>query len=336
MILIDSLFINNSGGKVLLDYLVEKLEESQIEAYYLFDNRCFNDFSEIPNNRKTYLKATILNRFKFYKKNSNHFKTVLCFGNLGPPIKLNARVFTYFHQTLFLNLPQGFNFRHRFIFKLKTLVFSYLLRNTDYVFVQTNFMKKGLVKKFSCNNDNILLKPFYPNEDLKISKTKKENTFIYVSSGYEHKNQFRLINSFCDFYDEMHQGKLILTINNKNFKNLSNLIDKKNNLGYPIENIGYVSRSELIKHYADSEYLIFPSLEESFGLGIVEAIECGCKVVGADLPYMHQVCDPSILFNPFKGDDIKRALIDAVLKREKPTIKKINNEINELITILEN
>ena len=49
MILIDAIYINNSGGKVLLDYLVEKTEVEKIDCFYLFDDRCKNDYKFIPS-----------------------------------------------------------------------------------------------------------------------------------------------------------------------------------------------------------------------------------------------------------------------------------------------
>ena len=53
-------------------------------------------------------------------------------------------------------------------------------------------------------------------------------------------------------------------------------------------------RLTLQKEYLSSEFLMFPSLTESFGLGLIEAIECGCKVIGADLPYTYEVCEPHL------------------------------------------
>ena len=38
MILIDALHINNSGGKILLDYLIKSIEKSNIEVFYLLDD----------------------------------------------------------------------------------------------------------------------------------------------------------------------------------------------------------------------------------------------------------------------------------------------------------
>lgn len=333
MLLLDSLYINNGGGKILLNYLVEKMEQKNMDVFYLFDERCRNDFSDIPNNRKLYLKASLWNRHKFYLKNGKKFSRIFCFGNLAPTIKLKAKTYTYFHQSIFLNIPKEFSLKKRLLFKLKTKIFKALLRNTTFLVVQNQITKNCLNEKFSFKLDNILLFPFYRNEDLKISNNKKPNTFIYVSSGSPHKNHIRLINAFCSFFDKNKKGELILTIPD-NEKELLGIVRLKIEEGYPLNNIGFVNRSTLVDFYHTSEYLIFPSLEESFGLGIVEAIDCECKVIGADLPYMHQVCSPSILFNPFDEKDISRAFEDALNKEEGMTVKKIDNKINQLIELL--
>ncbi|MGK4567210.1 hypothetical protein [Flavobacterium sp. 3HN19-14] len=85
MILIDALYINNSGGKVLLDYLMEAVEASAIETTYLLDERVRDNHPAISKNKIIYLKAGITARYKFYKKHKNDFSTILCFGNLGLP-----------------------------------------------------------------------------------------------------------------------------------------------------------------------------------------------------------------------------------------------------------
>ena len=39
IILIDALHVNNGGGKVLLDYLIESIEKSNLQVFYLLDER---------------------------------------------------------------------------------------------------------------------------------------------------------------------------------------------------------------------------------------------------------------------------------------------------------
>ena len=44
MILVDALYINKGGGKVLLDLLIIKLQKNNIETFYLLDKRVEKDY----------------------------------------------------------------------------------------------------------------------------------------------------------------------------------------------------------------------------------------------------------------------------------------------------
>jgi glycosyltransferase involved in cell wall biosynthesis len=127
---------------------------------------------------------------------------------------------------------------------------------------------------------------------------------------------------------------LILTVNEE-FREVIDLIGEKRKLDYPINNIGFVGRKELHRQYMSSEFFIFPSLTESFGLGLIEAVECGCKVLGADLPYTYEVCQPSIVFNPLDDESFMKAFENSLSRNIKISFPKIKNNINELIDILE-
>tara|TARA_R110002072_G_scaffold258339_1_gene417008 strand:- start:7394 stop:8419 length:1026 start_codon:yes stop_codon:yes gene_type:complete len=335
MLLLDSLYINNSGGKVLLDYLVYKLEEAKVEVYYLFDERCKKDFGEIPSNRKNFLKATLWNRYRFYKLKKASFHTVLCFGNLAPPFKLNARVFTYFHQRLFLNIPDTIDFKTRLLIKIKISIFTLFSQNSNEWMVQSNAMKEKLALKIGIDHEKVHVLPFYPPlSGEKQNCTKVPNSFIYISNGSFHKNHKRLLEAFCLFYDKKKEGSLTLTIGNE-FQELYSIVQSKIDLGYPIRNIGRVDREVLNEYYNSHEYLIFPSLSESFGLGLVEAMECGCKVIGSDLPYTYAVCEPSIVFNPYNIYSMVAALENAVQGNVKPTKQVLFNEIDSIIKLLQ-
>jgi len=111
-------------------------------------------------------------------------------------------------------------------------------------------------------------------------------------------------------------------------------IDDKIALGYPIINTGFIKRDDLKLLYLQNEYLVFPSLAESFGLGLVESIENGCKVLGSDLPYTYAVCEPSLVFNPYDVESIYNAFTKTIVDDLKPSFSKIKNGINDLIDIL--
>lgn len=334
MILIDAVYINDSGGKILLDYLIKELEHTDKKVYYLLDERLSHINFDIKNsNTITFLKSGLKNRSVFYKRNKDIFTTVLCFANLPPNIKLSCKVYVYFHQKLFLEIPSSYNVKTKALLWLKRKVLMHFKNNTDEWIVQSDTMAKLLSKKIGINVSNIKIIPFY--EVIKDKTVKKEkSTYLYVSNGHPHKNHLKLIDAFCKFYDTHKTGKLILTID-RQFPTLYNFIELKKQKGFPIINHGNVKRDDLGKIYSAAEYLVYPSLSESFGLGLLEAIDNNCKIIGADLPYTYAVCNPSLVFDPNEVDSIVSSLSLSLENNVKDSSSKVNNNINKLIELLQ-
>lgn len=332
MVLIDALYINNSGGKILLDYLICKLEKSGKKIFYLLDKRVENKIPEIKTNKVQFVKASLSERNTFYKNHRDSFSSILCFGNLPPNIRTSAKVYTYFHQLLYLNLPKNMGLKQKMIYTLKQKVVNHFKKNTDFWLVQSSLVKNGLAKKYRIASDKIVELPFYPPFENPVSVEKIPNSYLFVSNATPHKNHERLIEAFSEFFEKHKTGVLTVTVSD-DFQELVHLIQSKQNQGVPIKNIGFVPRENLQKLYSESEFLIFPSLTESFGLGLVEAIENGCKVIGADLPYTYAVCEPSLSFNPLQTDSIVEAF-SLSLQPTKVSESKVKNEISTLINLL--
>lgn len=339
MVLLDSVYINNSGGLILLRYLVNLLEKSNIDIFYLFDKRTENIFNHIAKEKCRFIKPSIKQRLSFYCKNRHHYHTVLCFGNLPPPIRIKAKVLVYFHQPLFLEIPNDFNFKSKLTYRAKQQVIKLTYKNADVWLLQSQLIKDKLSTKYDIDKKIIKVLPFYPpfvvGESLIKSTRRKQNRFIYVSNVAPHKNHERLIEAFCQAYNEIGKGELVLTIPS-HANHIKQLISTKKAQGYPIFDIGFIDRNELGLQYLLAEYLIFPSLAESFGLGLVEAIDLGCKVIGADLSYIYQVCEPSATFNPYNVESIKQSIISTFNQVIPPTEKVIDNRIDVLLQMLEN
>ncbi|WP_313095226.1 glycosyltransferase [Empedobacter sp.] len=336
MILLDALYINNSGGKVLLDYLVKKFEESDLQVFYLFDIRLKGNYTTIKeDNHVLFLEASIKNRKQFYKTNKDKFSKVFCFGNLPPNIKLNATVYTYLHQTYYLEFTKNVSFKFKALFMLKRILWKFFSKNTDFWIVQTNLMQKKLSNKIGILFNRILVLPFYEINRIKSDNYIKRNhqSFLYVSNAPIHKNHEFLINGFCKFYDVEKSGSLTLTIS-KEFPHLLSLIEDKKQEGYPIYNVGFVDKEFVTRLFQESEYTVYPSLTESFGLGLIEGIENGCKIIGADLPYTYAVCKPSLVFNPNDVDSLVEALKNTKdYSSVLPSSQLVENKIDYIIEL---
>ncbi|MEN9907198.1 MAG: hypothetical protein RLZZ540_339 [Bacteroidota bacterium] len=332
-VLLDALYINMGGGKVLLNYLIEKLEDSSLNVHFLLDERIKGSHSEIQKNKVTYLKTNVLNRYKFYESNRDEFNKIFCFASLPPLIRVKAEVYTYFHQSLYLKVPDKSGFKLTVLSKIKSIFSRVLKQNTDFWIVQSSNVKNQLEVKYNLREDQVKVIPFYPHFDSIVNVERNRYRYTYVSLPANYKNHERLIKAFVLFYEKTGYGELHLTIT-KDFPNLLNEVERLQLLGIPIVNHGFLNKMELITLYKSSEYVVFPSLVESFGLGIVEALENGCKIIGADLPYMRAVCEPSISFNPELVSDILLAFEKSINSNVKLSRQLLFDEIEELIELL--
>ena len=75
--------------------------------------------------------------------------------------------------------------------------------------------------------------------------------------------------------------------------------------GANIEYFGRADDKTLRRLYNTAAFYISSSLYEGFGLPLIEAKACGCKLVISDIPVYREVCgDDAVYFNPRSVDDI--------------------------------
>jgi glycosyltransferase involved in cell wall biosynthesis len=73
---------------------------------------------------------------------------------------------------------------------------------------------------------------------------------------------------------------------------------------------GYVVNTDLPAIYAQSKIFLYPSLRESFGIPMLEAMACGTPVITSTTSSMPEVAgSAAILINPFDPEEITTAMI---------------------------
>lgn len=334
MILIDSLYINNSGGLRLLIYLIDELQKANVDFYLLADARCFGKFDKCSSIE--YMSATLRGRRNFYVRHRNEFKCILCFGNIPAPIKMPCPVYTYFHNINLLTLSEANNIKEKMVMWMKRQVFRCYKNNTDYWLVQTSNTANELVKNLGEKEEKVKLLPFYelPDDLSKLSKVSHGHDYVYISDHYKGaKGHEELIEAWRILHKKLVDVTLHLTIHERN-SDIIREIEFARMDGVKIVNHGFVSFENVMRLYKESKAIIYPSHNESLGLGIIEAITAGCDVIGADLPYIHAISKPSVVFNPYSAE----AIADAVIMYENNCCKKsellISNQINNMIVLL--
>lgn len=345
MVLIDSTYINKSGGKVLLVYLIKYILEKKIEKkfFFLLDNRI--DISNTLNlellNVK-YLVPSEKSRRDFYIKNIDSFNSIFCFANVPPPIIIKDKtVSIYFHNVLLANF---FN-ANLSIPDIITLIikkwYIKLFNYSNYIWItQTPSIKKLLVDNIGIKRDLVKVMPFFDVTKFhRCNSLMVENytNYLYVADSSKQKNHLSLLlawEKFTQFSENMN-FTLHLTLSVNSSKKILDKIDFLKSTGRKIVNHKDCSVEEIRELYQNCNYFIFPSLAESFGLPLIEAASAGCKVIASNLPYVFNVIEPSLVFNPNDEQSIFNSLISSKdYSNVKNTKLLVENNIDQLLNTI--
>lgn len=332
MLLIDALYINNSGGLSLLRYLVDEIEKCKNNTFYLIDCRCASFFHDIPNSRKCIMRATLFNRYRWYRKHCVGYDKVLCFGNIPPLIKVNAQVYTYFHNINLLNIPDTETLKVKVVSRLKRFIFYSLKQNTDYWIVQTSNTQYELINHLREVPDRVKVLPFYNIVSSYQRGNGNRNGYIYASNYTPQKNFEFIVDGWGKLAEQGFTPTLHLTLSYMP-QDLLHKIDCANRKGAQIINHGHLSSDELFVLYRKTKAIVYAATNESLGLCLIEAMESGCDVIAPDFPYVYCICKPSCVFTLFSID----SFINALQKYENEphaTTNLVTNRLDELLRLL--
>ncbi|TCV79105.1 glycosyltransferase family 4 protein [Sulfurirhabdus autotrophica] len=138
---------------------------------------------------------------------------------------------------------------------------------------------------------------FFPEKNL---SGQTNPYFLHVSAYQPLKNVDRLIEAYEQLPEATRPNLIVIS---PGFVQKKTKIAGLSIIDHPL------SSQELAKFYNDALGFIFPSLRESFGLPIIEAMACGCPVITSfDTACAEVAGDAALLVNPRSASDITQAM----------------------------
>ncbi len=144
-----------------------------------------------------------------------------------------------------------------------------------------------------------------------------------VSRLQHHKNVNGLIKAYLTMRDRYLNRKEKLVIVGSPFVGCEKIYDlaKNSSCKNDIHFIDFVEQDDLNSFYSAAELFVFPSLNEGFGLPVIEAMASGTPVITSNTTALPEVAgDAAILIDPLSIEEIaeamNRVLSDASLKND--------------------
>ena len=149
-------------------------------------------------------------------------------------------------------------------------------------------------------------------QEPKAKASRKTGVILGVNLWQPHKNLMRLLEAFVILRKQFPEIELHLAGRPQaHYKNSPKLAESLQHHGIRV--LGYLSKEELAEAYASATVACYPSLEEGFGLPILEAMAAGTPVVTSDASCLPEIAGgAAILVDPLSPADIARGLQDAL------------------------
>jgi glycosyltransferase involved in cell wall biosynthesis len=137
---------------------------------------------------------------------------------------------------------------------------------------------------------------------------------LFVSSLWAYKNCDGLLRAWAVARDELPGRQLAIVGAGRDEKYLAELNALAAELGIKddVVFVGGVSLEETVNFYRAADVFVYPSLNETFGLPILEAMACGCPVVTSNVSAMPETAGgAAVLADPRAPASIARAIVEA-------------------------
>jgi len=165
-------------------------------------------------------------------------------------------------------------------------------------------------------------------------------SLVFTSLYSEHKNLGTLFRALLELEASGQRCRLITTAN-PDWEEIDNPIrDSDRKLAKELKRreliqlTGVLAGPALDQLYARGDIFVYPSVVESFGHPLLEAMSAGLPIVAADVPINRELCgDAALYFSAFNADDCARqigALIEEADRRDE-LIERGLQRVNEFL-----
>lgn len=194
----------------------------------------------------------------------------------------------------------------------KALAYQILLEKraadlSSLVITISDFCLWDIVKTLSVRQEKMAV--VYPAVSISFSKpptvsfSAKLPFFLAVGNFRSHKNLPFLLQVFSQWLHQSESKANLFIVGGDLPERSREGVDLqrlscKLGIAERVKFFGVVSDEHLSSLYSQSRALLIPSKFEGFGLGLIEALSCGCPVIASDIPIFRETAKNSILFAP--------------------------------------
>jgi glycosyltransferase involved in cell wall biosynthesis len=335
-VLVHARNVTGLGASLVVESIINSLENNNKKLVLVYSlPKHFFSFSgnkiKIKFNFISHLLPNSLFRFiecLFPRVFYPEFKNNIVLGDI--PLRGLKNQLLFVHQQNLIIPKYNSSSSNKLKFVIMRTLFTWNIKHVKQIFVQSDVMANDLIKSYNIPREIVNVLPHPSPSYIKRLPFRKKNIKVdklclfYPSAGYPHKNH-KIISQLILNKEKIHNIKeIILTLDNKEYVSL-----------FPetslINNIGRVSPKVCLEYYGRVDALIFPSVAESYGLPLLEAMIIGLPIICSDLPFSHWLCgEEAIYFNPYKVESLTNSICELKSKLNNGWYPSWNSSLQKI------
>jgi glycosyltransferase involved in cell wall biosynthesis len=326
---IRDLRLAKTGTRTYLEEIVKafkKMESEELQFHFL------DTFLPVYTGNNKWLKLIEHARYQLWKQAflplqawSKGCDIVFCTDNFVPLIHLGYQTIPVFHDAFFFETPEDYGKLWLWLYK-KTAIPA--AKRSPFVITPTAYAKQRINHFTQIPNEKLAVvyegpktlsgyrNPAHETQLLASLIIKPANYILHVGSMFKRKNIPALVEAFGKIKKQGNpELKLVLagpkptSKTDNDYQLILNIVKQADVEEYVIFT-GYLSNEALSGLYKNALMYVFPSINEGFGIPILEAFRHDLPVIVADNTCLPEVGGEAVLsFNPFRPDDLYEKML---------------------------
>jgi glycosyltransferase involved in cell wall biosynthesis len=259
-----------------------------------------------------------------------HFNVIFAVRRIFFPILNCKKVVTVHGDEHWLKEISGKNYNMP-SYRIRRLIEPFLCKHIDMIIAVSYNLKHRLVKFLKIPDSKIKvihegIAPLYrksPNTSYVKKKYSISSPFIFhVSNLSPKKNPQTLLKTFSELIKDGYDLQMVIAgarWSNTKVNGIINNID----ITHRIKILGYVPEKDLVSLYNTAQVFFFPTLHETFGFPVLEAMACGTPVVTSNVYSIPEISGGAATLCPPLDHMAFKNAIEHILEDEETRKKMI-------------
>jgi glycosyltransferase involved in cell wall biosynthesis len=167
--------------------------------------------------------------------------------------------------------------------------------------------------------------------DLFLPSENRNKVFLFAGRLDAFKGAYKLLKIFQQIHHKYPEWKFVIVGDGEDMPEIREFLTAHSELAEKVILKGQLNRSNLAAEMSKSAFFVFPSLHETFGLVLAEALSCGIPVIAPDRTapseYIHS--NNGLLVDPHNENLIRESLEKMLNEYASYNSAKIRQEIIE-------